>query len=210
MELPALLDRALRTTLGVVGTVPAGAWELPSPCTEWTVRQVGNHLVGMIGLTTRIVEGETLDANDTRPDALDQNKLADTDFLGDDPVGSLRAAGQRCVAAFGAPGVLERTFVARSPQTPGHVLATLSLMELLTHGWDLAGGAGAGYRPDDEVVSTVRAFAREFIGPEARALGLFGEPVAVGPDADTLTAHLGHLGRRAPWPGVAGRSAPAA
>jgi uncharacterized protein (TIGR03086 family) len=210
MDLPVLLDRALRSTSNAVAAVAPAAWDGPSPCQRWSVRQVGNHLVGMIGLTTQIVTGAELDAGDTQPDKLDQDKLANTDLLGPNPLASLRVAGERCVAAFAEPGVLERGFQARTPDTPGWVLASLSLMELLTHGWDIATGGKVDYTPDEEVVAAVREFAGGFVGDEARALGLFGPPVPVGPGADLLTAHLGHLGRRSPWPGAAAQEQPAA
>lgn len=201
MDLPTLLDRASRTTAGVVAAIEPAAWQGQSPCHLWSVRQLGNHLVGMVGLTTQVVSGLKLATADTQPDALE--KLAFTERLGADPGAVVRAAGERCAAAFSEPGILERNFPAKGGHdTPGQVLAMLCLNEFLTHGWDLASGAGVEYTPDPDVVATVREFALALVSDEVRALGLFGPPVAVGPDADTLTAHLGHLGRVSPWPGL--------
>lgn len=201
VDLPTLLDRAYRTTGDVVAAIEPASWERQSPCHLWSVRQLGNHLVGMVGLTTQVVTGTELDPAETQPDRLEA--LAFTERLGPDPAAVVRATGERCVAAFSQPGVLERTFPAKGgAETPGQVLAMLCLNEFLTHGWDLASGGGIDYEPDSEVVAVVREFAASLVSDEVRALGLFGPPVAVGPDADTLTAHLGHLGRRSPWPGL--------
>jgi uncharacterized protein (TIGR03086 family) len=201
MNLPILLDRAVRTTVDVVAAIEPAAWERQSPCHLWSVRQVGNHMVGMVGLVTQIVTGPELAPEDMQPDQLAH--LAHTERLGGDPVGVVRAAGERCVAAFSEPGALEHVTPGKGgADTPGHVHALMCLNELLTHGWDLAGGGGVEYAPDEEVVAAVREFGVALVSDEARAIGLFGAPVDVSPEAGTLTAHLGHLGRRSPWPGV--------
>jgi uncharacterized protein (TIGR03086 family) len=201
MDLPTLLDRAFRTTTGVVAAIEPAAWDGRSPCRRWSVRQVGNHMIGMVGLATRAATGPALDPADTQPDKLEH--LAHTERLGADPAAAVRALGERCVTAFSEPGILERVTPGKGgADTPGSVHALMCLNELLTHGWDLASGGGVDYAPDAEVVAAVREFAATVVGPEARSLGMFGPPVTVGPDADTLTAHLGHVGRRSPWPGV--------
>jgi uncharacterized protein (TIGR03086 family) len=201
MDLPTLLDRTVRTTVDVVAAIEPAAWDRQSPCHLWTVRQLGNHMVGMISLVTQIVTGPELDEADMQPDQLAH--LAHTERLGEDPVAVVRATGERCVAAFSEPGALERITPGKAgADTPGQVHALMCLNELLTHGWDLASGGGIEYTPDAEAVAAAREFGAVLVSDEARALGLFGSPVTVGPDADTLTAHLGHLGRRSPWPGI--------
>ncbi|WP_439382441.1 TIGR03086 family metal-binding protein [Amycolatopsis lexingtonensis] len=201
MDLPTLLERAFRTTVEAAAAIEPAAWDGPSPCRQWSVRQVGNHMLGMVGLTTHVASGQPLDPAEAQPERLAQ--LPYTDRLGADPAAAVRALGDRCVAVFSEPGTLERLTLGKGgADTPGSVHALMCLNEVLTHGWDLASGGGVTYEPDAEVVVTAREFAAELVGPEARALGMFGPPVEVGADADVLTAHLGHVGRRSPWPGV--------
>ncbi len=50
------------------------------------------------------------------------------------------AAGLR--EAFAAPGVLESVYTAPLGTAPGAVLAHVRIVELLTHGWDLAWATG--------------------------------------------------------------------
>ncbi|WP_410633302.1 TIGR03086 family metal-binding protein [Amycolatopsis sp. cmx-4-83] len=201
MDLPTLLERAFRTTADVVAAIEPAAWDRPSPCQRWSVRQVGNHMLGMVGLATQAATGPALDPADSQPDRLEH--LAHTERLGADPAATVRALGDRCVTAFSEPGILDRVTPGKGgADTPGSVHALMCLNEVLTHGWDLASGGGIAYAPDAEVVAAAQKFAAVLVGPEARALGMFGPPVEVGADADLLTAHLGHVGRRSPWPGA--------
>jgi uncharacterized protein (TIGR03086 family) len=187
-----LLARAVATVAGVLARVGAPARDAPSPCAAWTVRQVGNHVVGSTTLLARVAEREPVDDAE-----FDPQKLADTDHLGADPVGALRAAGERCVTTFSRAGVLEERFPQPVPDAPGAVLANICLVEFLVHGWDIARGAGVEYRPDGAVVAAAQAFTRMAVDDEQRATGLFGPAHPVGPDADPWTATLAHLGRRA-------------
>lgn len=191
-DIRALLDRCLGYTADTLTAVSGTGWDAPSPCTDWTVRQVANHVVGWTVLTAKIIDGEPFD-----PAELDGHRLAATDQVGSNPAEALREAARKCVAAFTRPGSLQRRVAYPAPDTPGLVLANVCLMESLVHGWDIARGAGLDYRPDGDVVDAVRLFAAAAIGDEQRQGGLVGPAVPVSADADALTALLGHLGRRA-------------
>jgi uncharacterized protein (TIGR03086 family) len=187
-----LLKVALGEVTAVFGRIDRDGWAAPSPCTGWTVRQAGNHLLGGLTVLVRIVGEEPV-----RPDDLNPQQLADTDRLGDDPVAALGALAARAVAAFGDQDVLERHYDLPAPGITGQFIGTIATMETLVHGWDVATGAGVAYRPDEAVVVTVHAFATAVVDAGQRAKGLFGPAVATGPDAGRLTALLGHLGRSA-------------
>ncbi|HEY3259496.1 MAG TPA: TIGR03086 family metal-binding protein [Pseudonocardiaceae bacterium] len=188
-DIAALLDRSLRDTTAVFGAVDS--WDVPSPCTGWTARQVGNHLAASIDLLTRVAEGVPVDPTDLDP------RQVDTDRLGHRPAGTMGAIAARAVAAFAKPETLGRRFDLPAPDLPGIVLANLCLLESLVHGWDLATGAGVDYQPDDAVIAAVHGFASSAIGDDQRERGLFGPAVAIDAGADQLTILLGHLGRRA-------------
>src|SRR4051812_33670386 len=74
---------------------------LPTPCTQWTVRDVINHVTGGATKFARCVnEGSVPD------DEL--GKLMSGDNLGDDYKGAFAAATGQASAAFEAPGALEK------------------------------------------------------------------------------------------------------
>jgi uncharacterized protein (TIGR03086 family) len=187
-----LLETALGEVAAVFGRIDGAGWVAPSPCTGWTVRQTGNHLLGGLTVLLRIVGEEPV-----RPDELDPQLLANTDRLGDDPVAALGGLAARAVPAFGSPDILERHYDLPAPGITGQLIGTVATLETLVHGWDVATGAGVDYRPDEAVVATVHAFAAAAVDATQRAKGLFGPAVAVGADAAPFTALLGHLGRSA-------------
>ena len=41
------LGRASDAVAGLISNIRAGQWSAPTPCTDWTVRQLVNHLIGM-------------------------------------------------------------------------------------------------------------------------------------------------------------------
>ncbi|SMD24974.1 DinB family protein [Kibdelosporangium aridum] len=82
-----------------------------------------------------------------------------------------------------------------APGTTGLQLASISTLEVLVHGWDMASGAGVPYQPDDAVVRAVQTYAMSAISEAPRG-GPFGPVVSVAADADPFTALLGYLGRR--------------
>jgi uncharacterized protein (TIGR03086 family) len=190
VTVPELLERGFRSTVDLFAAVDEAGWAAPSPCQGWTVRNVGNHLVASVTLLARVAEGEAVP-----PAEFDGQAMAETDRLGADPVVALRAAAERSVAVFKLPDTLTRRFPFPPGPTPGIVIANLTLLESLVHGWDIASGAGVPYRPDAAVVSTVKEFSEQAIGDEQRRSGLFGPAYRTVPDAEPFTALLGHLGR---------------
>jgi len=185
-----LLEACYHTTGTVLAAVTRAGYAAPSPCAGWTVRQVGNHLVASLTLLARIAEGEPVP-----PAEFDTRAMADTDHLGADPAAAFHTAAQRSTAVFRLPDTLARSYPFPPGPTPGIVLANLSLLESLVHGWDLARGAGLPYPADHGVVAAVQAFAAQAVGDQQRQAGLFAAPIPVGPDAQPLTVLLAHLGR---------------
>jgi uncharacterized protein (TIGR03086 family) len=174
-----LLVPCHRATAEVLDAIPADRWDAPTPCPEWTVREVANHVVGSLDFFAQTVSGQEPEIGD----------LA-ADYLGADPAAAYREAAKRCRVAFARPGVLDAEHPFPTGPTPGWVIAHISMSESLVHGWDLATGAGLPYTPDPAVVAAVDAHAEGAERP-----GMFDAPVPVAADAPRFVALLGKLGR---------------
>lgn len=178
------LDRSLAAAETIVAGIKDDQWTAPTPCTELDVRGVLNHLIRGNLLFAAII------AEEPRPEP-------GTDHLGDDPLAAFGEAAARLRTAFGAPGALEEIYTAPFGTGPGAVLAHVRVVEILTHGWDLARATGqpAGF-PDDvaerALAGTRRALSERPQGPRAP----FAAEVPVPPDAPAVDRLAGFLGRR--------------
>ncbi len=89
-----------------------------TPCDEWDVRTLLNHMLDTQRYFTRVARGE-----DSSPPAPTPPEL-----IGDDPVAAFERTRADALRAFGKPGVIEQT---------GPSLG-IAFSDQLLHGWDLA------------------------------------------------------------------------
>ncbi|WP_327726977.1 TIGR03086 family metal-binding protein [Streptomyces sp. NBC_00487] len=186
----ALLDRHTQAQdlFGArVHAVRDDQWGAGTPCAEWTVRDLVNHLVSeQLWVPSLVRDGCMIE------------EVGDTfegDLLGPDPAASWDTAAHSAREAFAGPGALERTVHLSSGDTPVTAYCAQMVADLVVHAWDLSRAIGADERLPGELVR----FAVEEITPYAGELeksGLFGPPVEPRPGADAQTRLLCLLGRR--------------
>lgn len=162
----------------------------PTPCTEWNVRQLLNHVVAEDLWAPPLLAGRTVD--DVAGDIPD-------DALGDDPVASWAAASSAATAAADDPGLKDRTMQLTGREaTPAQYLMEMAI-DHATHAWDLSAALGKPTTLDPELVSTLTAW----FTPQAelwRSIGgVIGPAVSVPHDADAQTKLLAELGRSTGW-----------
>lgn len=188
---PVILD-SLTVVIDTVGDLVAGVrpeqWGAPTPCPEWTVRRLVNHMVMGHLLFTGILRGEP----DRSPSALDPTTR---DTLGDDPAGAYREAGKDLLVAFGRPGVLEQIHEVPVGPVPGVAAAHLRTIEELVHGWDVA--TATGRRPvfPDDIVTRGLEFCRATLADVPPDRLPFAPPCPVADDAPPLDRLVALLGR---------------
>jgi uncharacterized protein (TIGR03086 family) len=185
LDLPAVHDRALAATRTIVAGVGADQWSLPTPCAEWDVRELVNHIV------TGNLWAAELGAGKTIPDVGDR---LDGDVLGDDPVAAYDAASTSASAVFSVPGAMEAPCAVSYGPVPGEIYAGHRFTDVLIHGWDLATATGQDTHLDPELVEACWAV----VEPQAEILtgsGMFGSDVEAPPTADRQTTLLAILGR---------------
>jgi uncharacterized protein (TIGR03086 family) len=88
-----MLQRVVDTTSGVLDNTTAAQLSNPTLCTEWTVRDLLNHMVG--GATMFAISAE----QGAVPDDL-LGQLMGGDNVGDDPKGAWATASRRALVAF--------------------------------------------------------------------------------------------------------------
>lgn len=179
-EFVSQLARALDATGQVVDAVTADQWAAATPCTDWTAAELLRHLVVGNGRFAAAFGGET------RPEAAWPDAELPAVY---------RDTAAALLAAFGAPGALDRIVTIPFGTVPGSVALHLRVTEVLVHGWDLAkatGQSAAGF-PDDiaeqELVFSQSALER--LPPDRRPFAP-SQPVGGGaPAIERLVACLG-------------------
>jgi len=161
-------------------------WGAPTPCTDWTVRDLVNHLVSeQLWVPPLVRDGVTVEAiGDT----------FDGDVLGPDPAASWGASARASRAAFSAPDALDRVVHLSYADTTAAFYCAQLVTDLAVHTWDLSRAIGADERlPGDLLEFTVREVT-PYAGDLAKS-GLFAAPVEPPPGADAQTELLCLLGR---------------
>src|SRR5437868_15351255 len=124
-----LYVQAMAATRRYIEGVRADQWHGPTPCAEWDVKQVANHLIG-----ENLWAGELFAA---RTIAEVGNRL-DGDLAGDDPGAAYGASVKVATDAVTAPGAMESTCHLSFGDFSGADYAAQLFMDTLIHGWDIA------------------------------------------------------------------------
>ncbi|MEE1942702.1 TIGR03086 family metal-binding protein [Streptomyces sp. TRM 70361] len=183
------LGRAVALAGTVLAAVRPEQLGDPTPCPDYTVRQLADHLIAVLRRVAATGRG-----GDPR----------DLPGLAEGVTDARRAAvwadaAREAVAAWSDPAVLDRPLRAPHAVLPGAAVALVYTAELTVHTWDLA--AATGQRPawDPEVLGTLLA-ARDRVMPAGRRGGPvpFGPVVDVPADAPAADRLAAWYGRRPP------------
>jgi uncharacterized protein (TIGR03086 family) len=186
MNTPELHARATAEFDRRVKAIGADQWHQPTPCSDWDVRTLVNHLVYENHWTRPLLDGATIEEIGDRFEG---------NLLGDEPKAAWEASAKEATAAVGRAGAMERTVHVSYGDIPGEEYAFQLFTDLLIHGWDLARGIGSDDSLDPELVEA----CYERIKPQEDMLkssGLYGPKVEPPRDADRQTQLLAVVGRR--------------
>jgi uncharacterized protein (TIGR03086 family) len=170
-------------------SVPDGAWDTPSTCTEWTVADVAGHVVWGQEQLRHWATGATYAVRTGAPGAPHPAEM-----VGDDPVVRWRAARAAADATL-TPAGLDRTvsLPGLGEVTVGGLFPLL-VTDLLAHTWDIAHPFGREVRHDPGLIAGSFAWARDNV---IRMPGFFGPELTAPGDTDEQARWLAYLGRAA-------------
>ncbi|GAB2970493.1 TIGR03086 family metal-binding protein [Amycolatopsis acidiphila] len=183
-----LLDahgEALREFDRTVHRVGGEQWDAPTPCTEWSVRDLVNHLVSEQLWVPHLLAGETIEEVGDRYDG---------DVLGDDPVGVWEKASAAARESWTAPGATDRQVHLSYGEADAADYGWQMTLDFAVHAWDLATGIGAEQPMADDVAEALLTT----MGPQVQAwqgIGLFAPPVPVPESASAPDRLLALVGR---------------
>ncbi|MES4902359.1 MULTISPECIES: TIGR03086 family metal-binding protein [unclassified Streptomyces] len=160
----------------ILGKAKEEDWELPTPCSEWTIRDLVRHVIAGHVMATSLLTGEEVVAA---------------------PGDTVEVWAARVEWAAEGEGALER--MVRHPvfgELSGDAAVMIRWGDVCVHAWDLAQALGVDFTPEPGLAEAALEWLVP-LGPGLGASGMFGEGADPGPGADAFARVLAITGRGA-------------
>jgi uncharacterized protein (TIGR03086 family) len=188
-QLAAVLDELA----GVVGAIAPGQRDDPTPCTEYTVGQLRDHVLGWL----RNFADGFADPGGQAPAADISAYHAPADAA--DAAAQVTSAAARLDRAL-RDGAAQRPLRLGEAAMPGEMALGMILWEYQMHGWDLARATGQKWSPPAAAAQASLSFAPAMLTDDYQGEGkAFAPPVDVPAGAPALDRLLGLSGRDPAW-----------
>ena len=185
-----LLVAVLAELEPVVGGITAAQLHAPTPCTEYDVEQLRQHVLGWL---------TTFAAGFADPDGQAPSAGIDRYRLTADPASEVRAASDTLAGAL-RDGAADRPLRLGDSAMPGELALGMILWEYQVHGWDLAAATGQPWSPPANAVERSLSFAPGMLTADYQGEGkAFAPRIPVPAIAPPLHRLLGLSGRDPSW-----------
>lgn len=148
----------------------------PTPCTEFNVSQLVDHLAGNLALACKAMGSEQADDPSLAPEPR---------------IAQLAQAALESFSARGLEGTLDLGFA----EVPASVLSGILNLESMVHGWDFAQATSQEFDVDPGLAEYVLELARATVGEQQRASGSLGPETAIAESAGSLERLIAFTGR---------------
>ena len=182
MDLETLYRRTVESWTAQVQAVAADQWTAATPCADWDVRELVNHVVGEDLWTEPLMRGSTIG---------DVGDRLDGDLLGEDPGAAARdAASQAARVVAETLPTHGKVHLSYGDEDMTEYVAQLAADHLI-HGWDLAAATGGDTDLAPDLVADVAAWFAEREDSYRSAGVVAARAAAVGDAQSQLLAAFG-------------------
>jgi uncharacterized protein (TIGR03086 family) len=182
MDAVERIEKATALCSEAVHGVKQGQLSDSTPCSDFDLRALLNHLIGgMTMLQTAAAGGKA-----TMPEG---------DLVGGEPAARYDEARDKLLAAIAEPGVFDKNWEMPFGALPGKMMAGIAFFEHVAHAWDVRKATGQ----DTELPEDVVRECLEVVTPMdamIRMPGVCGPAVEVPSDASLTDQLVGFLGRQ--------------
>lgn len=178
------LSYIVPTLTALVDRIEPAQLNDPTPCADFTVHDVLDHMIVLGGSFAYWFRGEAAPEIKAPP------------VYGRVPAAEFRAAMEDLLDAVKSPGATDRMISAPIGEMPGEVFARFVAFDGLIHGWDLATATNGGYELPACVIDAVDQFARGALSPEMRDGDTFKDATVAPDDATPLERLVAFSGRQ--------------
>ena len=183
MDTLKLLERTFESTGQTLAAVGPDQLSDPTPCPEWDVRALLDHVIGVVAGFGAAA------ARESAPPAPVE--------VGDEPLAVYQSVARDTLDAWNRPGALEGTCtIGHGLTVPAGVAAGINILDTLVHGWDIARATGQDTTLDPELAAAALEIARQVVSDDIRQSGAFGPPVPLSGPASPTAELVAFLGRR--------------
>jgi uncharacterized protein (TIGR03086 family) len=183
----------LRGALDQAGAVIAGVkpdqLSDATPCTEFDVATLMNHLTGAVARVGSVAAGVQVEGG----------LVVDAEEPAAGWMGAFAAARQGAIDAWADDALLVKEYTLPWATLPGAGIVSMYALETVLHGWDLAVATGQEHLLDDTLAETVFPAARQMLPVDIRGGEMpFEAVVEVPVDASASDRLAGFAGRTKP------------
>jgi len=183
MPLHTVIDSAADATARVLRGVKPDRLDAPTPCAEWDVRALTNHLL-------QVVSALHLAGRD----AAVPGDLWARDLMTERGPEAFETTAGAAADAWRRPEVEERTVRFGEMPMPAPMVAAMLVSDLAIHGWDLARATGQEYVCADDVADVTLRFLVDG-AEQGRQMGIYAAARPVDADASPFERALALSGR---------------
>ena len=163
----------------------------PTPCSEWNIQELLNHLIGGAEMVVGCFSGQTLNIT---PGSSDSSYSTETQVAG--LVQAYQTVVDQALQVAHEPGALERNIDTPLGDLPGALFLSFCSMDQFIHGWDLAKATSQDTKLDPQMAQICYSMCVPDMADQGREAGVIGAVVAVPDDASIQDKLLGYMGRQ--------------
>ncbi len=176
------IESAVQHTSKIVHGVNADQYGEQTPCSEFKVKDLLNHVIGGLEMLRDAAAGGS-------------PAMPDGDQFGADAGKEYDERSAKLLDVLREPGTLDRTWKMPFGELPGQAMAGICFVEHVTHGWDLAKATGQDTTIPDELIAEARGVV-EPTDAMWRMQGVCGPAVEVPETASATDRYAGLMGRQ--------------
>jgi uncharacterized protein (TIGR03086 family) len=179
-RLQAGIDQARPT----IASVTSEHYQLPTPCTEWDVAQLVNHMLGALTMYRDVAVTGAADPS-----------ISGRDLAGADPLAAFDQISAEVIEAWNVPGRVDGMAALPWAEMPAALALEFPATDMVVHTWDLATAIGHAPAWDDDLVAATTVFCREALAAPDQRGPAFAPPVAAPSGATPIEELVNFLGR---------------